>query len=232
MRYLGLIPARGGSKGVPRKNVKILGRKPLLQWTLDCALKVQGLDRLIVSTEDEEIAGLAREGGAEVPFLRPAHLANDTAKSIDVVNDVLDTLARSGDHYHAVCLLQPTTPFRSVKLLQHCLDRFADGDLDSLISVTRVPDHYHPNWAFVGGKDGRLTPAQGVGSVIPRRQELPPAFIRDGAVYIITTEVLRSGSFFGDRLGYVENTDEKQVNIDTPEDWATAERLAKEHADD
>jgi len=204
MRYLGLIPARGGSKGVPRKNVKILGRKPLLQWTLDCALKVQGLDRLIVSTEDEEI----------------------------VVNDVLDTLARSGDHYHAVCLLQPTTPFRSVKLLQHCLDRFADGDLDSLISVTRVPDHYHPNWAFVGGKDGRLTPAQGVGSVIPRRQELPPAFIRDGAVYIITTEVLRSGSFFGDRLGYVENTDEKQVNIDTPEDWATAERLAKEHADD
>lgn len=232
MRYLGLIPARGGSKGVPRKNVKLLGGQPLLQWTVDCALKVKGLDRLIVSTEDEEIAAVASRAGAEVPFLRPRNLANDSARSIDVVNDVLATLARAGEEYEVVCLLQPTTPFRSVRLLQHCLDRFADGDLDSLISVTRVPDHYHPNWAFIGRKDGRLTPAQGIGSVIPRRQELPPAFIRDGAVYITTTEVLRSGSFFGNRLGYVENTDEKQVNIDTQEDWATAERLAENMPDD
>lgn len=224
MRTLALIPARGGSKGVPRKNIRLLGGKPLLKWTVDTALAVAGLDRLIVSTEDEEIAAVAREGGAEVPFLRPDHLANDTAKSIDVVIEVLQTLAAAGETYDAVCLLQPTAPFRSVTLLRAALDRFAIGDLDGLISVTRVPDHYHPNWAFVA-EDGQLTPAQGAGSVIPRRQELPPAFIRDGAVYITRTETLLAGSFFGERLGYVENTDARRVNIDTLADWAEAEKL-------
>lgn len=225
MRILGLVTARGGSKGVPRKNVRELGGKPLLQWTVETALRAKGIDRVIVSTEDLEIAEVAKAGGAEIPFLRPEALANDTAKSIDVVIDVINKLAASGEVYTAVCLLQPTTPFRSVELLQHCLDRYADGDLDSLISVTRIPDHYHPNWAFIDDGRNQLSPAQGVGSVIPRRQELPPAFIRDGSVYITSTKVLLEGSFFGERLGYVENTDERRVNIDTMADWDAAEAL-------
>ena len=228
MRILGLIPARGGSKGVPRKNIRPLGGKPLLQWTVDVAQAVDGLDRLIVSTEDEEIAAVARRAGAEVPFLRPSALATDAARSIDVVTDLLGTLAAGGERYDAVCLLQPTTPFRGTALLTAALERFGRGDLDGLISVTRVPDHYHPNWAFVAGDRQRLEPAQGAGSVISRRQDLPPAFVRDGAIYLTTVPTLMAGSFFGDALGYVENKDPRQINIDTLTDWAEAERLLGE----
>ena len=227
MRILGLIPARGGSKGVPRKNIRLLGGKPLICWSLETALQVAALDRVIVSTEDEEIAAVARAAGAEVPFLRPAELASDSARSIDVVIDVLRKLAAEGETYDAVCLLQPTTPFRSEALLQTALRRFQLGDLDGLVTASRVPAHYHPNWTFVDTGDKLLTPAQGHGSVISRRQDLPPAFIRDGSVYLTKTEVLLSGSFFGKRLGYVENTDARQVNIDTLTDWTRAEEMAK-----
>ncbi|MEL7161662.1 MAG: acylneuraminate cytidylyltransferase family protein [Bacteroidota bacterium] len=227
MKILGLIPARGGSKGVPRKNIRLLGNRPLLAWTVTAAREASSLDRLIVSTDDAEIARVAEAAGAEVPFLRPAALADDGAKSIDVVLHALEVLPES---YDAVCLLQPTTPFRSVNLLRKALNTFRTGNYSGLITVSRVPAHYHPNWAFVDGGDGHLTPAQGVGSVIPRRQELPPAFIRDGAVYLTRTETLRAGSFFGDHLGYVENTDPRQVNIDTLEDWQRAEQLL--HGDD
>lgn len=225
MKILGLIPARGGSKGVPRKNVRLLGGRPLIEWTIATALETGGLKRLLVSTEDEEIAGIAREAGAEVPFLRPANLADDVARSIDVVIDVLHTLAAKGESYDAVCLLQPTTPFRSSDLLQTALRRFRKGDLSGLVTASRVPAHYHPNWSFVDNGDHLLVPAQGPGSIISRRQELPPAFIRDGAVYVTKTETLLGGSFFGDRLGYVVNEDSRRVNIDTLEDWALAEKI-------
>jgi len=226
MKILAIIPARAGSKGVPGKNIRLLGDKPLLEWTLETALAVAGIDRIIVSTEAKDIAEVARAAGAEVPFLRPDRLATDSAKSIDVVVDVLQTLAARGETYDAVCLLQPTTPYRSVALVRKAMETFVAGDFTGLISVSRVPAHYHPNWSFVAAGD-LLEPAQGVGSVIPRRQELPPAFIRDGAVYFTRSEVLLAGSFFGDRLGYVENTDARQVNIDTPADWALAESMLR-----
>lgn len=210
---------------MPRKNIRPLGGKALLAWTVQTALEVDGLDRVIVSTEDEEIAVVAKNSGAEVPFLRPAELANDTARSIDVVIDVLQTLAAQRITYDAVCLLQPTTPFRSKELLLSALRRFQQGDLDGLVTASRVPAHHHPNWTFIDSGNDLLTPAQGPGSVISRRQDLPPAFIRDGAVYLTKTDVLLSGSFFGDRLGYVENTDARQVNIDTLADWDAAELM-------
>jgi N-acylneuraminate cytidylyltransferase len=225
MKILGLIPARGGSKGVPRKNIRLLGERPLIGWTIATALEAGGLERLIVSTEDEEIAGVAREAGADVPFPRPAALAGDTARSIDVVVDLLQSLAATGETYDAVCLLQPTTPFRSVALLRAALRRFRKGDLSGLVTASRVPAHYHPNWSFIDNGNQLLTPAQGPGSVIPRRQELPPAFIRDGAVYVTKTATLLEGSFFGDRLGYVVNEDAHQVNIDTQADWRRAEKI-------
>jgi CMP-N-acetylneuraminic acid synthetase len=227
MRILGLIPARGGSKGVPRKNVKLLGGKPLITWTIETALDVTGLDRLIVSTEDDEVADIAQKAGAEVPFMRPDYLADDGAKSIDVVLHVLEWLEQSGETYDAVCLLQPTTPFRSANLLQECIDIFKAKNYTGLISVKEVPHQYHPNWTFVETKDGMLEPALGVGSVISRRQDLPGAFIRDGAVYITNVEKLKAKSFFGDKLGYVLNEEEVQVNIDTLQDWTKAEQSIK-----
>lgn len=210
---------------MPRKNMKLLGDRPLIDWTIATALDAKGIDRVIVSTDDEEIANIARNSRADVPFLRPDFLANDGAKSIDVVLHTLDWLKENGEEYDAVCLLQPTTPFRSVELLQKCIDTFRSEDYTSLISVTEVPHQYHPNWAFVDTGNGRLEPAQGVGSIIPRRQELPGAYVRDGAVYLTRTQVLREKDFFGKKMGYVLNKEAGQVNIDTMEDWNMAENI-------
>lgn len=228
-RILGLIPARGGSKGVPRKNIRDLGGRPLLDWTLRVARAEPRLTDVMVSTEDREIAEIAKALGAWVPFLRSPAAATDAAKSLDVVLECLDRLEDMGKTYEAVCLLQPTTPFRSERLLAACLDTFLDNDFTGLISVERVPAHYHPNWTFLPGlTEGELVPAQGKGSVVTRRQDLPPAYIRDGAIYVTRVETLRAGSFFGSRLGYLENTDPRRVNIDTPEDFQRAETLAAE----
>ncbi|MEM9260760.1 MAG: acylneuraminate cytidylyltransferase family protein, partial [Bacteroidota bacterium] len=126
MKILGLIPARSGSKGVPRKNIRLLGGLPLLEWTVREALSAGVFTQLVVSTESEEIAAIARRAGAAVPFLRPEHLASDTAKSIDVVYAVLAELERLGETYDAVCLLQPTTPFRSSSLIQAAIKKFRE----------------------------------------------------------------------------------------------------------
>lgn len=230
MRTLALIPARGQSKGVPRKNIRILGGKPLIAWTLETALAAGDLfTDVMVSTEDEEIADIARQHGGWVPFLRSRETASDTAKSIDVVREVLDKLEEAGHRYSAVCLLQPTVPFRQTPHLRTAHKKFTDGNYTGLVSVRRVPDHYHPNWTFLADDNDCLTPAQGPGSLLPRRQLLPPAYIRDGSVYLTKTEVLRSDGFYGDRLGYSENPHPAGVNIDTMDDWKAAEEWVENH---
>lgn len=229
MKILGLIPARGGSKGVPRKNIKLLGGKPLIQWTSDVARVAKGLARLIVSTEDVEIAEISRTLGVEVPFMRPEFLANDSAKSVDVVVHALDFLEEEGECYDAVCLLQPTTPFRSVKLLEEALDIYNSGKFTSIISVVPTPHQYHPAWNFMEGENHTLEPALGKGKVAPRRQDLLPAYVRDGAVYVTGVDTLRAGSFLGSKLGFVLNKDPQQVNIDTLLDWEIAEENLRNH---
>ncbi len=148
MKILGLIPARGGSKGVPRKNIKLLGDKPLIQYTIEKALACTSLTDVIVSTEDPEIATISRNLGAQVPFLRPAGLAEDSTPSIDVVIDVLLQLKRSHINYDAVCLLQPTSPFRAQEEIEECISKFILTEADSLISVKEVPHQYNPHWVF------------------------------------------------------------------------------------
>lgn len=225
MRTLALIPARGQSKGVPRKNIRPLGGKPLLAWSLEVARACGDcFGDVLLSTEDAEIAAVGRDYGAWVPFLRNPATATDAATSLSVVREVLAELADRGRHYDAVCLLQPTVPFREADHLRAALERFREGGYTGLVSVRRVPDHYHPNWAFVAGADGLLEPAQGPGSLLPRRQLLPPAFIRDGSLYLTRTQTLLSDGFYGDRLGYYENPHPARINIDTPSDWAAAER--------
>src|SRR4051812_42339110 len=112
MAVLALIPARGGSKGVPRKNIRALAGKPLLDYTIEAAGAARLVDAIVVTTDDEEIAAVARAGGASVPFLRPAALAQDTTPTLPVVQHALGELSRSGQEFNAVCLLQPTNPFR------------------------------------------------------------------------------------------------------------------------
>ena len=224
---LGLIPARGGSKGIPRKNIRLLGGKPLLAWTIEAALAARRLGRVILSTEDEEIAAVGRAWGVEVPFMRPTELAQDDTPTLPVVRHALETLALSGDIYDAVCLLQPTNPFRAPGLIDACIERFEKTSADTLVTVLPVPPEYNPHWVFFENPDGGLRLATGEAAPIPRRQELPPAFHREGSVYVVRSRViLERGSLFGARwIGYPVDAAET-VNLDTPEDWERAERMA------
>lgn len=226
-RILGLIPARGGSKGVPRKNLKALGGRPLIAWTIEGALAARSLDAVVVSTDDEEIAAAARTAGAEVPFLRSGDLAADATPTLPVIIDALDRLEATHGSFDAVCLLQPTAPLRPVGGIDRAVERFVADGADSVVSVRAIPAEHHPDWALLQAPDGTARWASGRTDPPPRRQELPPAYCREGSIYVTRTDVLRGGSLYGGRMVLTEVTG-PTVNIDTPEDWERAERLVAE----
>ncbi len=225
MKILGLITARGGSKGIPGKNIKLLGGKPLLQYTWESGKQAGLLDKVILSSEDQKIIEVAKKLGLEVPFTRPAELAQDETPSIEVIKHALNFFREKGEDFDAVCLLQPTTPFRSPGLIDACIKKFEENNYDSLISVREVPAEFNPHWVFEE-KEGLLKLATGEESIIPRRQDLPKAYFRDGAIYITKTEVvLKQNSLFGKRIGFYDTSGTPYVNIDVPEDWEKAEKI-------
>jgi CMP-N-acetylneuraminic acid synthetase len=228
MRVLGIVPARGGSKGIPGKNVRPLGGKPLLAHTAEAALAARRLSRVVLTTDDEKIAEVGRACGLEVPFLRPAELAMDDTPTLPVLQHAVSELEKAGDRFDAVCLLQPTSPFRRAGDIDGCIELLETG-LDAVVSVLPVPPEHNPHWVFFRDGDGLLRLATGEEQPIPRRQELPPAFHRDGAVYVTRRDVLMEGnSLYGKRLGgYLieERADSRSVNLDTPADWERAESL-------
>jgi len=226
MRVLGIIPARGGSKGVPGKNKKILGNKPLIAYTIEAARQSHLLTDVIISTDDPEIQKIGKDYDIQVPFLRPDNLASDTAKSIDVVQHALDFMVGNGNSYDAVCLLQPTVPFRKDGSIDEAISKFLKTGLDSLISVLPVPYEFNPSWVFIE-KDGALSISTGDSEIITRRQELSPAYHRDGSIYLTATTLIDQRTFFGKRLGYVVSNPKNHVNIDTLEDWQKAENILK-----
>ena len=148
MRLLGIIPARGGSKGVPGKNIKSLGGKPLLQYTWETAKQSNVFSKIIVSSDNEDIINVSKKLGIEVPFRRPQSLAKDNSGSLGVVKHALEYFIECGEVYDAVCILQPTTPFRTIKLITECFMSFKTKNVDSIVSVREVPHQFHPNWVF------------------------------------------------------------------------------------
>jgi CMP-N,N'-diacetyllegionaminic acid synthase len=228
MRVLGLIPARGGSKGVPRKNIRLLGGKPLLQYTAETARAARLLSRVVLSTDDEEIAEIGRACTLDVPFMRPPELAADATPSLLVVKHALEWLGSRGEVFDAVCLLQPTHPFRQAGDIDACIALLAESGADSVVSVLPVPPEHNPHWVFFRAPDGTLRLSTGESTPIPRRQDLPPAFHREGSVYVTRRDVVvKGGSLLGDRvIGYPMDPG-KSVNIDTQDDWARAERLLR-----
>lgn len=226
MRILGLIPARGGSKGIPRKNIKLLAGKPLLAYTADATLAARSLSRVILSTDDEEIAAVGRACGLDVPFMRPSELALDTTPSLPVVQHALRWLEQRGEHYDAVCLLQPTNPLRHAEDINGCVALLQEHELDAVVTVLPVPAEYNPHWVYMPDPEGLLRLCTGEAAPIPRRQELPAAFHREGSVYVTRCEVvLEANSLYGQRLmGYPLDA-ARCVNIDEPTDWARAEQL-------
>lgn len=226
MRILGLIPARGGSKGVPFKNKKLLDGKPLLQYTIEAAFKSELLDSVIFSSEDDSLIALATELGVKAPFKRPEALATDTAGSLGVVQHALQELSKMGQQFDAVCLLQVTNPFRKSSFIDEAIKKFSLSGADSLISVLKVPHEYNPHWVFEVSEDNNLKIATGEKEIIKRRQDLPTAYFRDGSIYITKTEVLLDqNSLYGKSISYIESDAARHVNIDTPADWAMAEDM-------
>lgn len=230
MKILGIIPARGGSKGIPRKNIKALGGKPVIGYTIASVLESKLLTKYILSSDAEEIIKTGKQLGVEAPFIRPPKLAKDDTPSIDVVKHALSFFNEGKIHFDAVCILQPTTPFRRDGLIDDAIKKFESGSYDSLVSVREVPHEYNPHWVFEE-KDGRLEIATGEKEIISRRQELPKAYHRDGAIYLTKTEViLDSNSILGNKIGFIDTTDHDYVNLDSMEDWKKAEEILKKRS--
>jgi CMP-N,N'-diacetyllegionaminic acid synthase len=231
MRVLGLIPARGGSKGVPRKNIRLLGERPLLEYTATAARAARRLARVILSTEDEEIADVGRRCGLEVPFLRPAELARDETPMLPVVVHALRWLEERGSRFDAVCLLQPTNPFRRSEDIDACVVLLEAQGADAVVTVLPVPPEYNPHWVYFRSEAGGIRLATGEPAPIGRRQDLPPAFHREGSVYVVRSDVvLDQKSLYGRFLVGYEIDPRRSVNVDSLDDWARAERLLCDEA--
>ncbi len=222
MNTFALIPARGGSKGIPRKNIKMIAGKPLIVWTIEAALQSSLLSAVVVSTDDREIADAARRAGAQVPFMRPAELAQDQTPGLDPVLHALDQLPQ----YDSVLLLQPTSPLRTTFDIDGFLSSVRQRNTPSMVSVTEADTH--PYWTYCLDADQKMTRFVKAAPVA-RRQDLPAVFSLNGAMYFANANWLRgSGSLVNaETLAYVMSK-EHSVDLDTPLDWKFAELLLKE----
>ncbi len=229
MRILGIIPARGGSKSVPRKNIKDLGGKPLIAWTIEAA-KVSGVfDRIIVTTDDAEIAEVGKKWGAQVPFMRPPELAQDTTPTLPVLQHAITWLKeQEGYEPDAAMILQPTSPFRTSEHLKGAVELFERTGSDSVVSVVEIPGNYNPHWAFKVDDDFRATLYLGgaIKTRIKRRQDLPKAYSPNGMIYLFRTKLVLDPvdpNFYGDDVRTYAVEEKYSINIDSPEDWVLAE---------
>lgn len=226
MKVLAIITARGGSKGIPGKNIKMLGDKPLLAYVAQDALKSALLSKVIISTDSQEIADIALRYGIEVPFIRPKSLALDHTPSWQVVEHVLDFYESSNEFFDAICLLQPTSPFKPDGFIDDALELYRSSYSDTLISVMKVPHVYNPHWVFEKDIDGFLKIATGDETIIPRRQDLPDTFFRDGSIYVFSTSFFRKNKVLvGGKTAFIESDSQYYCNLDTPEDWLIAEKI-------
>ena len=218
---LAIIPARGGSKGLPRKNILPMAGKPLIAWTIDAASKSKYIDRCIVSTDDSEITQTAKKYGADVPFIRPAALATDKANSSDVILHAIEAL---NENYDLVVLLQPTSPLRDENLIDNGIECFVKAEADSLVSVT---DLDHPvEWAFplVNSK----IPPQVIKELQGgrRRQDYSKRYQLNGALYICEVETfIISHTFFMDSTFAFQMDNQHSVDIDNLIDIKLAEEI-------
>jgi CMP-N-acetylneuraminic acid synthetase len=223
-----LIPARGGSKGIPGKNIKPLAGKPLIAWTLEAARAVGRLRRVIVSTDDEAIANVARQWGAETPFLRPARLAQDDSTQVDVAEHALGWLEeKQSDRPDYLLLLQPTSPLRTSGDIEQALSLALKQTADAVLGVCEARPH--PHLARRIAEDGTLRDFVPQARPCPRRQDLPPAYCVNGAIYLIRREVLlRERTFHPARAYPYVMPQERSLDIDDPWDWRLAEFLLSE----
>jgi CMP-N,N'-diacetyllegionaminic acid synthase len=221
---LGVIPARGGSKSIPKKNVVDLCGKPLIAYTIEAALGAKLIDCCIVSTDCEEIASVAKACGAEVPFIRPAVLSSDNAGSLGVVLHALECMEHQNNTvYDAVVMLQPTTPFRKATLIDEALRRLATSHLDSVVSLVDVGANHPYRMYSLDQKNELISFVEGVVDPMMARQKLPAVYIRSGDIYATRRRCLvEQKSLIGRHSGGLVIDPEYAVNIDEPIDLEMA----------
>jgi CMP-N-acetylneuraminic acid synthetase len=227
---VGFVFARGGSKGVPGKNIRPLGGRPLIAWSIEQLIAVKRVDRVIVSTDSPAIAAAARAEGAEIPFMRPAELATDTASEWLSWKHALAFLREAEGRYPDAMVVAPATaPLRAVSDLERCLDEFERGDADVVITVTSA--HRSPYFNMVRIDDGYATLVIPPEGAIVRRQDVPAVYDMTTVAYVARPEfVMRSNGLFDGRLQAVHIPAERAIDIDTPLDFRMAELLLAERA--
>lgn len=222
---LGLINARGGSKGVPRKNVRLLGDRPLIAYAISAARESRLIQDVVVSTDDAEIAEIARIWGAETPFLRPGEISTDSAKQIDVIRHAVRWLESAGRRHDYIALLQPTVPFRRGEDVDKALTVLIETGADSVITVERI-DGVEPYTYYSRDAQGRLAPFLDSDPRGVARQDFTPLYRRNGAVYAMKRNVvMEQNSLYGSDCRGVEMPVERSLNIDSLFDWEIAEAL-------
>lgn len=227
---LAIIPARGGSKGVPRKNVRELNGKPLIGYTIEAAKKSNKVSRVVVTTEDIEIATVSKEYKAEVPYLRPDELSQDNSPTMECILHMLNYLEKTEGYVpDYVLLLQCTSPLRNYSHINEAIDKLLNSDYDSIVSVCEA--EVNPYWANIFEGD-KLKYFIEEGRKITRRQELPNVYRMNGAIYLIKTEVLKKQKTFEPEevMGYIMDS-YSSVDIDTEMDFKIAEAIIKECGD-
>lgn len=233
MEILGIIPARGGSKGIPRKNVKLLAGKPLIAWSIEEAKKSRHLTRVIVSTDDEEIAAVARQYGAEAPFMRPRELAQDLSTDVEFLLHALDWLkGKEGYEPEIILRLPPTSPMRTAAHIDEGIEKLLSmPDADAVRPICEAPKHPYKLWKISEDKKylEPFLPKSFTGFDEPYnlpRQLFPKAYIHTGAMDVIRARTLYDQkSTSGRKLGYFFMPHEDAVNIDHPIDFEIAEFL-------
>ena len=223
---LAVIPARGGSKGIPRKNIVKINDRPLTDYTIQAALQVSRINDVVVSTEDKEISTISKELGAQVPFIRSDHLATNQMQSAPVIIDTLNQMERlKSIKYDAVLMLQPTSPLRTSKHIDEALDLFFSQECDSVVSVVSVGGTHPFRMKRLVGNQLVNYIDQGFWDMRPR-QALPPAYIRNGSIYLIKRDVLiKEEQLIGKKCLGMVMSDEESINIDSPLDLKLAELL-------
>jgi len=222
---LGIVPARGGSKGVPGKNIRLLAGRTLLDYAARVARESGVIDRVILSTESSEVADAGRRAGLDVPFLRPATLAQDDTPMLPVVQHAIETLAGESWQPDIVVLLQPTSPLRRPGHVRDAVTMLRATNADSVVTVVEVPRHLSPDYVMRIDSE-RLVPFLPEGARVARRQDARQAYSRDGTVYTCWRRTLeRFGSIYGDDCRPLLIDARDSLSIDSPDDWDEAERL-------
>ncbi|MDI9569358.1 MAG: acylneuraminate cytidylyltransferase family protein [Pseudomonadota bacterium] len=228
IKVVAVITARGGSKAIPGKNIRLFAGKPLIAWTMEVAQACPALDRIIVSTDDEKIASVARQWGIEVPFMRPAELSKDDSPHIHVVAHALRWMEAAGYFPDYLMLLQPTSPFRTTEDIKRAIMIAEDHNATAVVSVQQA--EHHPYLCKRMLDNGQLTDFVSADIGYLRRQDLPQAYALNGAIYLNKREsLLKDQTFIPEGTFAYVMPQERSMDVDTPWDWHIGELLMKDY---